>query len=338
MGDRVYYQRDGKWKGPGIVVGKENKNVMVKHGGSYFRVHPCSLQGVESNENEPGEDKDTDKKTGENRSERSDKESSEIPQQRGVKTRSAGMVPQIHQREECTAEDGQEGSSITCRRISGDALEEGNTENTSTEPEDENVNGNIDIEVPEQLVDEENQDVNGEKTLEDSYSIDGGMNQRARKTGDRTLNDTVDGWSVGSKLKPKLKTMIRCKFIDDEEEKTLRVVSRGGKATSINRQWYNVYNSEDGEGKMFSINWERIEKWKSLPEEILISTNNQDYETLEAKHRELQNWTDYQVYDEVEDSGENYITVQWVITQKYENEKRLVKARLVARGFQEDRS
>ena len=136
MGDRVYYQRDGKWKGPGIVVGKENKNVMVKHGGSYFRVHPCSLQGVESNENEPGEDKDTDKKTGENRSERSDKESSEIPQQRGVKTRSAGMVPQIHQREECTAEDGQEGSSITCRRISGDALEEGNTENTSTEPED----------------------------------------------------------------------------------------------------------------------------------------------------------------------------------------------------------
>ena len=89
---------------------------------------------------------------------------------------------------------------------------------------------------------------------------------------------------------------------------------------------------------MFSINWERIEKWKSLPEEILISTNNQDYETLEAKHRELQNWTDYQVYDEVEDSGENYITVQWVITQKYENEKRLVKARLVARGFQEDRS
>ena len=146
--------------------------------------------------------------------------------------------------------------------------------------ENQDVNGNTNIEVPEQLGDEENQDVNGEKTLEDS--IDGGMNQRARKTGDRTLNDTVDGWSVGSKLKPKLKTMIRCKFIDDEEEKTLRVVSRGGKATSINRQWYNVYNSEDGEGKMFSINWERIEEWKSLPEETLISTNNQDYETLEA--------------------------------------------------------
>ena len=46
LGDCAYYRREdsGKWKGPGTVFGKENKQVLVKHGGSYGRVHLWSLQ------------------------------------------------------------------------------------------------------------------------------------------------------------------------------------------------------------------------------------------------------------------------------------------------------
>ena len=41
LGDCAYYRREDsdKWKGPGTVFGKENKQVLVKHGGSYGRVH-----------------------------------------------------------------------------------------------------------------------------------------------------------------------------------------------------------------------------------------------------------------------------------------------------------
>ena len=44
-GDKVYYKRNNnpKWKGPGYVIGQENKNVLVKHGGELIRVHPASM-------------------------------------------------------------------------------------------------------------------------------------------------------------------------------------------------------------------------------------------------------------------------------------------------------
>ena len=32
------------WKGPGIVIGKEDKQILLKLSGKYIRVHPCQLQ------------------------------------------------------------------------------------------------------------------------------------------------------------------------------------------------------------------------------------------------------------------------------------------------------
>ena len=51
IGDMVYYIRKSsdKWKGPGTVIGKENTQILVKHGGYYIRVHPCSLQLISNN-------------------------------------------------------------------------------------------------------------------------------------------------------------------------------------------------------------------------------------------------------------------------------------------------
>ena len=46
LGDLVYYKRKDSemWKGRSKIIGKENKQFLVKHGGYYIRVHPCSLQ------------------------------------------------------------------------------------------------------------------------------------------------------------------------------------------------------------------------------------------------------------------------------------------------------
>ena len=45
-GDLVLYKRNesNRWMGPGSVIGTENKQVLVKHGSGYVRVHPCRLQ------------------------------------------------------------------------------------------------------------------------------------------------------------------------------------------------------------------------------------------------------------------------------------------------------
>ena len=45
-GDIVYFKREAsnQWKGPGTVIGCENKQILVKYGGSYVRVHTCQLQ------------------------------------------------------------------------------------------------------------------------------------------------------------------------------------------------------------------------------------------------------------------------------------------------------
>ena len=43
--DLVYFKRNEseKWMGPGTVIGWEAKQVLIKHGGTYVRVHPCQL-------------------------------------------------------------------------------------------------------------------------------------------------------------------------------------------------------------------------------------------------------------------------------------------------------
>ena len=44
-GDPVYYKRanSNSWHGPAVVLGQDGQQVLVKHGGSYVRVHPCRL-------------------------------------------------------------------------------------------------------------------------------------------------------------------------------------------------------------------------------------------------------------------------------------------------------
>ena len=54
-----------------------------------------------------------------------------------------------------------------------------------------------------------------------------------------------------------------------------------------------------------------------------------------AKTKELQNWADFDVYQVVPDEGQSFMSTRWVITREPLGE---VKARLVARGFEETRS
>ena len=70
----------------------------------------------------------------------------------------------------------------------------------------------------------------------------------------------------------------------------------------------------------------------------LPSSKHNTPEVKEAKKVELQNLKDYDTFEEVADSGQDRISSRWVITVKeaHDGQKTKCKARLVARGFQEN--
>ena len=74
QGDEVYYKREGysEWRGPGKVIGKDGKILIVKHGSYIQRVHlnRCLLKSNQINphtgENTNADDSSQDPHTGEN--------------------------------------------------------------------------------------------------------------------------------------------------------------------------------------------------------------------------------------------------------------------------------
>ena len=115
-----------------------------------------------------------------------------------------------------------------------------------------------------------------------------------------------------------------------------KILYRAGKATGANKDFYNIERDDDGwQG---CINMNSLRDLSVVPDEaeMIILLNNGD--VFLAKEREYQNWLDNGVFEEVPDNNQKAISVRWIITEKIINGKRIIKARLVARGFEEDTS
>ena len=80
----------------------------------------------------------------------------------------------------------------------------------------------------------------------------------------------------------------------------------------------------------------QVEKWRPHPdgERLLMCTGNSSIH--EAKMNEYENWKQNKVFQVVSDNGQGAISVRWVITEKLKGGNRIIKARLVARGFEEN--
>ena len=50
----MFFKRNDakEWHGPGVVIGRDGKQVLVKHGGTYVRVHVCRLSKYPINSSE----------------------------------------------------------------------------------------------------------------------------------------------------------------------------------------------------------------------------------------------------------------------------------------------
>ena len=73
-----------------------------------------------------------------------------------------------------------------------------------------------------------------------------------------------------------------------------------------------------------------VESWRQEPDTCLSIFKGDDF--TDAMGTELQNWTDHDVFDIVDDLGQPRISCRWVFSKKSDGRK---KARLVARGFED---
>ena len=146
------------------------------------------------------------------------------------------------------------------------------------------------------------------------------------------------------------KDMIRFKKSSEEDWKRGFLIKRAGKVRGKYQDHWNVQNSESGH-----ISVENAEEFsdieKEVHEELTIDNNEEltfvvnlprwrhrEPACVEAKLKELDKFDENDVYEEVEDEGQPRIGTNWVIQEKQIDGVLTTKARLTARGDQEDDS
>ena len=185
--------------------------------------------------------------------------------------------------------------------------------------------------------------VNNHVTVPVESPIREPMNNESDKSEPVETRQTVDDKKVDRRIKrdnsqqavkiqlPRIGQKIA--FIDPDTNKKEKfiAVNRAGKANGKNKHWFNVKNIMSNVIKC--VDFEKVE-WQIVEEEVLYSSSNNP-QVLAAKQKELEKWKDYDVYEEVDNEGQETVSTRWVITEKSDKDTNSVKSRLVARGFEE---
>ena len=101
-----------------------------------------------------------------------------------------------------------------------------------------------------------------------------------------------------------------------------------------NRDCYNIKRDSDGWQGWLDLS--KVKDLSVVPDSIEMIILFNSNEVAIAKEKEIQNWMENDVFEEVEDKKQKAITVRWVITEKIKEGRLITKARLVARGFEEN--
>ena len=295
-GDNIFYKRNDsdEWHGPGVVIGIDNKVVIVKHGGYILRVHTARLVRAPI-----GMDDTT-------QSENPIDVTQKINQEEAISSPDVSFsdeIPSVSSSEECDTNLSDEVASGSLDERESGSLDETNSEVVSVTGE---THGNRDS---ERLGESDGEFPRADNHEQSNNS--GGEVTRTWKTGERFSGvDSVTGEYV-----------------------TGRILGRAGKVKGSNRDCYNIVRDNGWRGW---YNLKHIKDLSAIPDDkevtVLFSSNVVD----QAKEKEIQNWRINDVYEEVEDRGQRVISVRWVVTEKVIDGMTKIKARLVARGFEEN--
>ena len=293
-GDIVYYKRNDskKWKGPGTVIGRDTQQILIKHGGTYVRVHPCRVMLENQSYNGSGAPVSNLDSDAVNESENCNSSGHDSKAAPGC-----DLFPSDSEEESCLPCPIIDHHNESETAISRTDLKE----SSNTEPVTESV-----------IVDKAHSSA---KVLKRGADI-------------QYLPVNSDKWTTG------------------------KVFGRAGKATGKYKHHWNISTSDN---QIHELDFENdVQSWKPYEEDAEVDPetaidpqevgvcevfmNKVEDESRQAKCNELRNWSEEGVYEEVEDEGQYVISVRWVITPKLVDNLWIVKARLVARGFEEDSS
>ena len=130
----------------------------------------------------------------------------------------------------------------------------------------------------------------------------------------------------------------------DDDWYECEIVNRAGRATGKYPHAWNIKR----DGLLENIDFQRdvsdfrvINKQQPTSSEDIIDlcetyTATHNHEVLSAKEKELQNWKSEEVYVEVPNDGQPTMSTTWVVKPKIVDGKYTLKARLCARGFEEE--
>ena len=298
-GDSVFYKRkDSKeWKGPGKVIGQDGQQVLVKHGSTYVRVHPCRLALKNSELSMPSD---------------SSKNASTVTNVDPV-TSSSTPTNNIHS--VCDDDTDDECEVLDNASMQNDILQ------------DSSHLSNTDVSCSTQADSCQSNDSELVHSNVENLNIKSSNSSSALKKG----------------------STVSVKLPNSDNWSDVKLTSRAGKAGGKYKMCWNTVDTISGaEGY---IDFEDME-WKisdpCTKNSHSVSTSNEEIlvnETVKnicndkikiAKDNELDNWKSNDVYREVNDQGQDTVSVRWVITAKVVDQNVTCKARLCARGFEEE--
>ena len=163
------------------------------------------------------------------------------------------------------------------------------------------------------------------------------LNESAGETGSSSESQGESVVKFSPIVLPHMKSTVQYLSNKDDKWKTVDVISHDGKATGKYRNFLNIKDKETDQIKC--IDWkEEVKEWiPANTEQVLMTgTKLQDLSVAEAKLKELQKWKNYEVYEEIPYEGQRIISCRWVCTEKPTDNGTVIKARLVARGFEEE--
>ena len=340
-GDKVYYKRSAReWHGPANVLGQDGQQVLLKHGSYYVRVHPCRLQlckPVKSirktcslkNQSSTNSDKNDDEEREDN--EYNEESETDEEEQNAVA-----------EEEQAAAAEDQPAAEEEQAAVAGGqpaAEEQVAAEEERADPEEQAVGEEHQAEAVEhQAVDEEN------KAVDEENQGDRQEDAESEADNGQVNNDQQLKLDIFN-IKPNLK--VQYKWEENDPWKTVTIHSRGGKAKGKNAHWWNTI---DENGIKSPINFASIYKFRMINsvEPVNVNIESDEYivddilllqtkcDIKLAKAKELKQWKERNVYTEEDDCGQECISLRWVIGNKTVEEEIITRARLVARGYEEE--
>ena len=349
IGEKVFYKRQNLkgWRGPAVVNGFDGKVVLVRHGSAFYRCHPCHLMkvkdphkgdvvdivdrntvkqknvsnvnvgsknlGQESSDEEIAEDHTVDQNEDDSSYQESHSDTDNADIEGATDFESSQDTDVDFDDSILPNPDHDEAMSNLCR-LFADSFHDSDAELSCGA-------------APQEIV-EASQTESGASSLS-------GRNKEKPKA--KATGPGASNISSTDKERPKANTHVTYK-LPSGEWKSATILSKQPKRGGKYGNWMNIHII--GDEKPSSVNWDEIVAWKQLPdqEKIILLTADEEMSqvVVDAKEREIQNLRDNDVFETVEECGQPFVTCKWVITEKMKNGEKVVKARLVARGFEEN--